>query len=64
MCIRDSNYAMLTVSEGAYPMEGEIVEGGPADAFGHRKLEELASTSETCSNRSPGKISFTSSFLT
>ena len=33
-----SNYAMLTVSEGAYPMEGEIVEGGPADAFGHRKL--------------------------
>lgn len=33
-----SNYAMLTVSEGAHPVEGEIVEGGQADAFGHRKL--------------------------
>jgi ATP-dependent phosphofructokinase / diphosphate-dependent phosphofructokinase len=33
-----SNYAMLTVSEGAHPMEGEIVESGQADAFGHRKL--------------------------
>jgi ATP-dependent phosphofructokinase / diphosphate-dependent phosphofructokinase len=33
-----SNYAMLTVSEGAHPIEGEIVEGGPTDAFGHRKL--------------------------
>ncbi|MFN8450405.1 MAG: ATP-dependent 6-phosphofructokinase [Anaerolineae bacterium] len=33
-----SNYAMLTVSEGAHPMEGQIVEGGPEDAFGHRKL--------------------------
>jgi 6-phosphofructokinase 1 len=33
-----SNYAMLTVSEGAHPIEGEIVEGGQADAFGHRKL--------------------------
>ena len=33
-----SNYAMLTVSEGAHPIEGEIVEGGQADAYGHRKL--------------------------
>jgi 6-phosphofructokinase 1 len=33
-----SNYAMLTVSEGAHPIEGQIVEGGEADAFGHRKL--------------------------
>jgi 6-phosphofructokinase 1 len=33
-----SNYAMLTVSEGAHPIEGQIVEGGPEDAFGHRKL--------------------------
>jgi 6-phosphofructokinase len=33
-----SNYAMLTVSEGAHPIEGEIIEGGQADAFGHRKL--------------------------
>ncbi|MCC7448172.1 MAG: ATP-dependent 6-phosphofructokinase [Anaerolineae bacterium] len=33
-----SNYAMLTVSEGAHPLEGQIVESGPADAYGHRKL--------------------------
>ncbi len=33
-----SNYAMLTVSEGAHPMEGQIVESGQADAYGHRKL--------------------------
>lgn len=33
-----SNYAMLTVSEGAHPIEGKIVESGQADAFGHRKL--------------------------
>ncbi len=33
-----SNYAMLTISEGAYPLEGEIVESGEADAYGHRKL--------------------------
>ncbi|MCC6803739.1 MAG: 6-phosphofructokinase, partial [Anaerolineae bacterium] len=33
-----SNYAMLTVSEGAHPIEGQIVEGGPEDAFGHKKL--------------------------
>lgn len=33
-----SNYAMLTVSEGAYPREGEVFEGGEADDYGHRKL--------------------------
>jgi 6-phosphofructokinase 1 len=33
-----SNYAMLTVSEGAHPIEGQIVESGEADAYGHRKL--------------------------
>ncbi len=33
-----SNYAVLTVSEGAQEAEGEIVETGTADAFGHRKL--------------------------
>lgn len=33
-----SNYAMLTVSEGAHLVEGEIVETGQADAYGHRKL--------------------------
>ncbi len=33
-----SDYAMLTVSEGATPIEGEMVLSGEADAFGHRKL--------------------------
>ena len=33
-----SNYAMLTVSEGAHPIEGKVIESGQADAYGHRKL--------------------------
>ena len=33
-----SNYAMVTISEGAHLIEGEIVESGEADAYGHKKL--------------------------
>ena len=33
-----SNYAIVTISEGATEVGGEIVEGGEADAFGHKKL--------------------------
>jgi 6-phosphofructokinase 1 len=33
-----SSYAILTVSEGAQEVEGDIVQTGAADAFGHRKL--------------------------
>ncbi len=33
-----SNYAILTVSEGATFEGGDIIETGPEDAFGHRKL--------------------------
>lgn len=33
-----SNYAMLTVSEGARLIEGEIIQSGEADAYGHQKL--------------------------
>lgn len=33
-----SNYAIVTVSEGARIEGGEVIESGPADAFGHRKL--------------------------
>lgn len=33
-----SNYAIMTVSEGATAEGGEIIESGNADAFGHRKL--------------------------
>jgi ATP-dependent phosphofructokinase / diphosphate-dependent phosphofructokinase len=33
-----SNYAMVTISEGAQMTGGKIVEYGQADAFGHKKL--------------------------
>jgi 6-phosphofructokinase 1 len=33
-----SNYALMTISEGATMVGGSIVETGPEDAFGHRKL--------------------------
>ncbi len=33
-----SNYAMVTISEGATPEGGAVIESGEADAYGHRKL--------------------------
>ena len=33
-----SNYAMITISEGAVLHGGEMVQVGEADAYGHRKL--------------------------
>ncbi len=33
-----SNYAIMTISEGATMVGGNIVESGEADAYGHRKL--------------------------
>jgi 6-phosphofructokinase len=33
-----SNYAMVTISEGAHMIGGKVVEFGEADAYGHRKL--------------------------
>ena len=33
-----SNYAIMTISEGATLKGGEIIESGEADAYGHRKL--------------------------
>jgi len=33
-----SNYAMLTISEGARMISGDMVQYGKADAYGHRKL--------------------------
>jgi len=33
-----SNYAMVTISEGAHMLGGKVVEYGESDAFGHRKL--------------------------
>ncbi|MFN2188133.1 MAG: 6-phosphofructokinase [Candidatus Promineifilaceae bacterium] len=33
-----SNYAVLTISEGAHMIGGKVVEYGEADAYGHKKL--------------------------
>ncbi|MBC8330839.1 MAG: 6-phosphofructokinase [Anaerolineae bacterium] len=33
-----SHYAIMTISEGAFPIGGEIVQSGEADAYGHQKL--------------------------
>lgn len=33
-----SNYAILTISEGAIMEGGQVIETGPEDAYGHRKL--------------------------
>jgi 6-phosphofructokinase 1 len=42
-----SRYAMTTISEGAHFIGGEMVMGGTADAYGHRKLGGIgAQTSE------------------
>jgi 6-phosphofructokinase 1 len=38
-----SNYAMMTISEGAVLEGGQIIEGGEADAYGHRKLGGIGS---------------------
>ena len=36
--INPSNYAMVTISEGAHMVGGKVVEFGETDAYGHRKL--------------------------
>lgn len=33
-----SGYAMVTISEGASETSGQLIESGPEDGFGHRKL--------------------------
>ncbi len=33
-----SHYSILVISEGAYMLNGEIMEHGQEDAYGHRKL--------------------------
>ena len=43
MIVRDkennpSNYSILTISEGAVPIDGEVMETGEKDAYGHKKL--------------------------
>ncbi len=38
-----SHYAIMTISEGATMIDGQIVETGSADAYGHRKLGGIGS---------------------
>jgi len=47
-----SNYAMMTISEGATLEGGEMVQGGPEDAYGHKKLGGIGQvTSELLKER-------------
>ena len=47
-----SNYAMMTISEGATLAGGEMVQDGPEDAYGHRKLGGIGErTSELLKER-------------
>jgi 6-phosphofructokinase 1 len=39
-----SHYAMMTISEGARMLEGEVQLSGKADPYGHRKLGGVGST--------------------
>ncbi len=41
-----SNYAIVTVSEGAHLLGGQVVEYGEADAYGHRKLGGIGAVTE------------------
>jgi 6-phosphofructokinase 1 len=47
-----SNYAMMTISEGSTLAGGEMVQGGPEDAYGHKKLGGIGQrTSELLKER-------------
>jgi ATP-dependent phosphofructokinase / diphosphate-dependent phosphofructokinase len=47
-----SNYAMLTISEGATVQGGDMIMGGEEDAYGHRKLGGIGQlTSELLNER-------------
>ena len=41
-----SNYAVMTISEGAHLLGGQVVEYGEEDAYGHRKLGGIGAVTE------------------
>ena len=41
-----SNYAIVTMSEGAHVLGGQVVEYGEADAYGHKKLGGIGAATE------------------
>lgn len=50
-----SNYAIMTISEGARMIEGEVIEGGEKDAYGHRKLGGIGVTASKEIKRHTGQ---------
>jgi 6-phosphofructokinase len=57
--VNPSNYAMVTISEGARMLGGDMVLSGSADAFGHRKLGGIgALTGELLTERTGEGIIF------
>ena len=56
-----SNYAIMTISEGAIMEGGDVIETGEADAYGHRKLGGVGEiVSEGDQTPTPVRISCTS----
>lgn len=52
-----SHYAIMTISEGASPVGGAVMEYGPADAYGHKKLGGIGSlTAEEIRHRTGQNI--------
>lgn len=50
-----SNYAIMTISEGASMIGGKIVEYGQADAFGHKKLGGIGDITSDALKRITGQ---------
>ena len=50
-----SNYAMVTISEGAYMIGGEVMESGEEDPYGHRKLGGIGEATGKALSRLTGE---------
>ena len=50
-----SNYAMVTVSEGAHMVGGMVIEYGESDAYGHRKLGGIGDITSEALKRLTGE---------
>jgi 6-phosphofructokinase 1 len=50
-----SNYAIMTISEGAMLEAGEVIESGEADAYGHRKLGGIGQVTADAIKRLTGQ---------
>ena len=55
-----SNYAMVTISEGATLAGGDMVLSGEEDAYGHRKLGGIGELTASCSRSGPARRSSSS----